>query len=203
MSIRSTFDKQDFLPHGCIDILITEYAVIKELGFSEEESRKESNIKLLSFILKDAKKIFAILLCAGFSNQSKDLRKAMTQFRKKSFGDASLPITSRTRHKVPFFGDDETEPQKPWDLVRTRNFCKEQWAFLAPVFSKERLDLELHSDDILPFIFKDDDVKSGAFGEVHRVTVHPSHQENPVTTVRFFQCSYHINSSVFTYLKSK
>ena len=186
-------------------MLITEDAVIKELGFSEEESRKESNTKLLNFILKDAKKIFAILLCAGFSNQSKDLRKAMTQFRKRSFGDASLPITSGTRHKVPFFGDDKSEPQpeRPWDRMRTRNFCKEQWAFLAPVFSKERLDLELHSDDILPFILKDDDVKSGAFGEVHRVTVHESHQENPVTTVRFFQCSCHINSSVFTYLKSK
>jgi hypothetical protein len=182
---KSVFDKQEFLPEGCINTLITKCAVIKELALTQEEMKKESNIKLLNFILEEgARKIFAITLCAGLGGQ--DLRKAMTQFRKKNFGDASLPITEETRHKVPFFGNEDTPPKSPWDTVKTRLFCNQQWAFLAPVFSNESLNLRLHADDILPFTCKDDDVKSGAFGEVHQVTVHPSHQKNPVLTVRLF-----------------
>jgi hypothetical protein len=184
---RSVFDKHDFLPHGCIDTLITETAVVKELAFTEENLKKDSNGKLLNFILNQGKRIFAIMLIAGF--KGKDLHKGMTQFRRNKFGDTSLPITEVTKSKVPFFGNDENLPTRPWDSTSVRRFCNEQFAFLAPVFSNERLNLKLHAHDILPFISQDDDVKSGAFGEVHQVTVHPSHHKNPVLTVRFFPYS--------------
>jgi hypothetical protein len=43
--------------------------------------------------------------------------------------------------------------------------------------------LDLHPGVILPFTWQQDDMKSGAFGEVHQVTVHPSHHKDPVLTV--------------------
>jgi hypothetical protein len=178
---KSVFDKRDFLPIGCIDTLITESNVIKELAFSQEEMKESSSTKVLNFVLKEGKNIFAIILIVGL--KGKDLRKALSQFRRSKFGDASLPITDEIKNQLPFFG---VPAKKPWDDVLIRRFCEEQWLFLSPVFSEEKLNLQLHANDILPFICQDDDVKSGAFGEVHQVTVHPSHQENPILTVRFF-----------------
>lgn len=176
---KSAFDKREFLPNGCIDTLITECTVIRELAFTQKMEDK-SNIKLVSFILNEGTKIFAIMLVAGF--KGKDLLRAITQFRKNKLGDKSLPIMEGAENKVPLFWHP---PKGPWDLPSIRRFCNDQWAFLAPVFSKERLNLELYTHDILPFTYQDDDVKSGAFGEVHQVTVHPFHDQNSVLTVRF------------------
>jgi hypothetical protein len=175
---RSVFDRHDFLPDGCIDTLITEDAVMKELGIIPEAKEIRENRKLLNFIRREGRKIFAILLVSRFKGE--DLHKAITQFRKKEIGDASLPITEETKINVPFF----VSTRKPWDTTSIRTFCNEQWLFLAPVFSSERLNLELHANDILPFTGQDGDMKSGAFGEVHQVTVHPQHYTNPVLTVR-------------------
>jgi hypothetical protein len=177
---KSVFDRHDFLPEGCIEALITEPAVIKELAITEET--KDSR-KLLNFVLKEGRKIFAILLVSSFKGEN--LHKAITQFRRKEIGDASLPITEETKNNVPFFNP----PKKPWNTMSIYNFCEVQWRFLAPVFSSERLSLQLHANHILPFTSQDGDVKSGAFGEVHQVTVHPSHYKDPVLTVRFF-CSF-------------
>jgi hypothetical protein len=173
---NSIFDGKDFLPEGCIETLITEATVMKEMGITEET--KEDSRKLLSFILKDGRKIFAILIFSSFKSQA--LREAVTQFRRKKIGDVSLPITDVAN--VPFF----KPPKQPWDNWSVRNFCKGQWIFLAPVFSNEKLNLQLRADHILPFTSQDNDIKSGAFGEVHQVTVHPSHHTNPVLTVRIF-----------------
>ncbi|KAE9363831.1 HET-domain-containing protein [Stipitochalara longipes BDJ] len=172
---KSAFDKEDFLPDGCIDTLITKTAVIKELALTQEDLKKESNQKLVNFILKKGKKIFATMLVAGFKGTQ--LNKAMTQFRKNKLGDSILPITEETKSNIPFFGND---PTRSWGPVSVHGFCRVQRAFLSPVFSKERLNLELHADVILPFTYQEDDVKSGAFGEVHQVTVHPSHHKDPV-----------------------
>jgi hypothetical protein len=173
---RSIFDRHDFLPEGCIETLITEATVMKEMGITEET--KEESRKLLGFILKDGRKIFAILLLSGF--EGKTLREVITQFRRKKIGDASLPITDKT--KVPFF----ISPKQHWNEWWIRNFYERQWILLAPVFSSERLNLQLRADHVLPFTSQDNDIKSGAFGEVHQVTVHPKHHTNPVLTVRIF-----------------
>ncbi len=179
---ESVFDRHDFLPEGCIDKLITEDAVMRELGITPEAKEIEKNRKLLDFILKDGRKIFAILLVSQFKGD--DLQKAIAQFRRNKIGDISLPITEETKIKVPFFNPPK-RPKKPWDTRSIRSFCIEQWLFLAPVFSSERLNLELHANDILPFTGQGSDVKSGAFGKVYQVTVHPQHYTEPVLTVRF------------------
>jgi hypothetical protein len=177
---KSVFDRSEFLPDGCIEKLITKCAVIKELGLTQEDMKKEksSSAKLVEFILNEGRKLFAVMLMSRFKGG--DLQKGMTQFRRNKLGDAFLPITEENESKVPFFNP----PKKPWDRQSIRAFCIEQWAFLVPVFSDESLNLQLHRNEILPFICQGDDVRSGAFGEVHQVTVHPSHHTNPVFMVR-------------------
>lgn len=176
---RSVFDRRDFLPDGCIETLITEDAVMKELGITPEAKETRDPKRLLNFILEEGRKIFAILLVSRFKGE--DLQKAITQFRRNKIGDASLPITEETKVDVPFFN----KPKRPWDTTSIRTFCNEQWLFLAPVFSSERLNLELDANDILPFTGQGGDVKSGAFGKVYQVTVDPQHYTKPVLTVRF------------------
>ena len=177
---KSVFDRSEFLPNGCIEKLITKCAVIKELGFTQEDMKKEkpSSAKLVEFILNEGRKLFAIMLMSRFKGG--DLQKGMNQFRRNKLGDAFLPITEENESKVPFFNP----PKKPWDRQSIRTFCNEQWAFLAPVFSDEYLNLQLHTNEILPFICQGNGVRSGAFSEVHQVIVHPSHYKNPVLMVR-------------------
>jgi hypothetical protein len=152
---RSVFDRLDFLPEGCIKTLVTESAVIncKELALTQEDMNEESNTKLLNFILKKGRKIFAILLIIGFKD--KDLQRATNQFRRSKLGDS---FTEETKSQVPFFGE---HPKSPWEETSIRRFCNEQSAFLAPVFSSESLNLQLHAHDVLPFTGQDGDVKSG------------------------------------------
>jgi hypothetical protein len=176
---KSVFDRRDFLPDGCIETLITEDAVMKELGITPEAKEIRDHKRMVNFILKEGRKIFAILLVSRFKGD--DLQKAINQFRRNKIGDASLPITEEAKMNVLFFNP----PRRPWDTTSIRTFCNEQWLFLAPVFSSERLNLELDANDILPFTGQGGDVKSGAFGKVYQVTVHPQHYTKPVLAVRY------------------
>lgn len=179
---KSAFDNgQDFLPEGCIDKLIVEKAVVEVLttvdsdGETDYGSGLAPDRDLVEFILTgSAKKIFAITILAGL--RAKKLQRAMIQFKNNSFVDDRLPVTAKMLQE-PFF------KKSPWHAAYKKQFCKNQWEFLAPVFSNENSNVELHEHAILPFIRKEDDVKSGAFGEVHQVAIHPSHQIDPVWTV--------------------
>jgi len=181
---ESVFDNDEFLPDGCIDRLITKEAVMSELALSQDDLKKGSNATLVNFILKKGKVLFAILLVSGFHGTQ--LVKAVTQFGMKGMGDSKLPITEEIRRSTPFFGS--------WSQNMSHNFLKKQWAFLSPVFCEEKKNLELHPRVIMPFTCQEDSVKSGAFGEVHQVTVHEAHHKDPVLTVRI-SGTFHVHLS--------
>jgi hypothetical protein len=153
---RSVFDKADFLPEGYIDQLITRTSVLKELRIEDENLGVEYR-ELVPYILHEAKKLFAILVVCD--TEVKKLRKKMMSFKQKGISDNSLPLTL-----------SGGKNQKNNYL-----FENNQWRFLAPVFSDEKLLLDLKRDSILPFIDVDETVKSGAFGEVRKVDIHPAH----------------------------
>jgi len=180
---KSEFDGKEFLPEGCLDDLITYESVLRELGLKEQDMRKGSDEEgLVDFILKPpgAKKVFATLMFCGFTEI--DLRMAISQFKSINFQDTSLPITEKTKRDIPFF---EPTIVNPWRSMKIRHFCDYQWTFLAPVFSNNSLDLDLQPRHILPFIRATKNIDEGAFGDVHRVTIHESHQRDFMTTVRF------------------
>jgi serine/threonine protein kinase len=179
---KSPYDRNAFLPEGYIDELITKSAVMKELELKDLDNM--SDRIAVEFILNHAKKIFAITLGVGFP--SKFLIKVMTQFCNKGFVDAELPITEANMYRIPFIGDGKMKPKSPWTKGYTTMFLEKQWAFLAPVFSKQNQNLELHTSNILPFTHKLDGVKSGAFGEVQQVTIHARHHLDPILMVSLF-----------------
>ena len=165
----------EFLPHGCLDELITAESVTEELEIEDYPANRESKA-LIEFILEEAKKVFAISLISGVTNQI--LRDVMASFMQHRFADASLPI----KHKE----DLDTLPcflSHTWNKRRKRDFWTKQWSFLAPLFSKKQFKMELEPDHILPFIWKGSETKESEFSQVYEVTIHESHHEDPILTV--------------------
>ena len=173
---KSTFDRHDFLPHDRIDKLITRPSVAHALNIDLTRNLASGDERLLNFILQSAKRVFAIILTCHF--RGTDLRRVMTMFRRNHFEDNALPVTNDVLAELDCFN------KKPWSAMERRLFFREQWAFLAPVFSSDNFKMDLEPDHILPFILVDQDTKSGSFNQGFHATIHPSHWTNPVLTVR-------------------
>jgi len=182
--VKSKFDHEvkQFLPGGCIDELVTLEAIIKEIV--EKDQLKPGDLdlqegsakkKVIDFIREKAKKVFAITVVSGL--RGRDLGMAMFQFMGINFIDNSLPVKEGNLSCFHC-------PASPWSRVRIHNFCREQWRFLAPIFSQQNFKVDLEPEHILPFIEKDNLVKEGAFGQVFPVEIHPAHQKDPVLNVR-------------------
>jgi hypothetical protein len=97
----------------------------------------------------------------------------------EEFTDNSLPV------KEEDMENKFSKKKGQWSKFRIYNFCREQWRFLAPVFSQQNFKIDLEPDHILPFIEKSNLVKEGAFGRVFPVEIHPAHQKDLVLNVRF------------------
>jgi hypothetical protein len=185
--VWSKFDPEakQFLPEGCIDELVTLESIIKELYEKdqlnpEDLDLQEGSVKknFIDFVRGPAKKVFAITVVSGL--RGRELGLAMRKFRSINFTDNSLPVKEGNAAQVACFGNTAS----PWSKTRIHNFCREQWRFLAPVFSQQKFTVNLEPPHILPFIEKDNLVKEGAFGQVFRVEIHPAHQKYPVLKVR-------------------
>jgi hypothetical protein len=175
---KSAFDRHDFLPHDRIDKLITRPSVAHALNIDLTSNLTTfGEESLLNFILQSAKRVFAIILTCNFHDWM-DLRIVMQKFKRKHFEDKALPVTSDVLAELGCFH------KKPWSAMERRLFFREQWAFLAPVFSSDNFKMDLEPDHILPFILVDQDTKSESFNQVFHATIHPAHWTNPVLTVK-------------------
>lgn len=173
---RSTFDRYDFLPHDRIDKLITRTSIANALDLDLTRTLASRDKCILNFILQSAKRVFAIMLTCHF--RGFDLRRVMETFRRKHFDDDALPVTSDALSELGCFN------KRPWSAMERRLFFREQWAFLAPVFSSDNFRMDLEPDHILPFILVDQDTTKGISNQVVHATIYPSHWTNPVLTVR-------------------
>lgn len=180
--VNSHFDthSRDFVPEGIIDRFVVSEAVWTELGLTEHTEKNEN---LIRYIVESAKILFVITLeVLGKS----DLVWAMESFQYYKFTDGNLP-----------FIDEEPGPGYPtsesfgralskidrdgdvWSAARRRGFHNLQWKYLAPVFSTATKSYEFPADTVLPFIFKDNMVKEGGFGQVWQVKIHDEHLRDP------------------------
>jgi hypothetical protein len=184
----SKFDpeKRQFLPEGCLQELLTSETIIKELQddllASQCVDPPDDLIEMLvDFILQKAKKVFATTVLSGL--RVGRLTHSMFEFMDLEFTDDCLPVT---------YGKMETIFSKGtrWSPFTIHNFYREQWRFLAPVFSKKSFKVNLEPDHILPFIEKNNFGKEGAFGQVFQVQVHLAHQMDQVPNVSaiFIHC---------------
>lgn len=175
------FDNREFFPEGSIEPLITKKSVIDELAIRKETLQEKSTEEFLDFVLTRGRRLLAILINIGLTGEK--LAVATRQFMEIGFGDASLPITNDNVHNVPFFGK-KTDRQLRWDSRLKREFRFKQFEYLAPIFSKDKLDMELDAQHIFPFVARHGDRKVGGFGEVYQVDPHPAHHKTPILTVR-------------------
>lgn len=157
--------KQNFIPSGVVNQIVTRKSITEELGAAEDD--------LINFILRSAKKLFTISLICGLNNRK--LKKAMVHFKNGCAVDEQLPVDiplDRTPH--PWF------PSTPWSKLKKTEFLNKQWMLLAPVFPAGFVKLNLKQEHIFPFTFVDKETKEGTFGAVYQVTIHEAHQEEPL-----------------------
>lgn len=183
---RSKFgEKQEFLPEGYLDRLFTRQALKDDL-FVDKVSFDAEDEKLIDFITRSAKKVFATAYCVLGSGGSA-LLPTMMYFQSIGFSDKALPIENlqtvgRTRDAqrevpFPFNRNRNITLRRTWAPMRIRNFYQSQWMFLAPVFSRGHFHHILSPDVVLPFIWVNNVTKGGRFSKVYEVEIHECHQQ--------------------------
>lgn len=172
---------RDFVPAHCLEELITEDAVIAELGVDmrDEEAAKKAK-ELASWISKFCKNVFATTILCGVLPPS--LFPVMQEFMINHFDDAHLPVRYEEKGEAntwPLFFQTEY-----WDRRLRREFKEKQWQVQVPIFTDAEIKVNLDMDHILPIISVDEDTREGTFGKVYQVTIHRNHMESPMLKVR-------------------
>lgn len=182
-----------FLPQGSIDFLISNDnmdSISKIMGVQGGEETGS----LMQYILGRARKVFAIAVHSGIHGE--DLLTAMNMLEQHNISDESLPLTEeRLQHLQhqelpPEIGCSDAVAssgrEQIWTIARVGSFLDNQWKFLAPVFSLEKLNHELHQRLILPFTYKEE-ISQGAYGKVFKCKIHELHLTGRQHSVRLTQ----------------
>lgn len=181
-----------FIPIDILNSLLTQDAIEKELQtYGITRGRKD-----LSSYVKDihtkAKKIFAVLLCRSKGD-------SIFSFIDEGIGDKDLPLRRcEPRNAVSLGANNHalrlciyghqgcglrsTSVESGWSRQDVRDFCRDQWLVLAPVFQQHQdgpiPHFELEDNVILPFIEEDKcQISSGGYGRVWKVKIHVAHQK--------------------------
>lgn len=168
--VATDFDdrKDQFLPEGRLSVLVTEQSVRHELGMDNADNL---DVGLISWILDEAKKVFAITIIIGVK-----LKRAMKAFHMLRFGDDMLPIEEPGLERSGNGAVSKMFNPHIWGKARKRAFYREQWSMLAPVFRRNQELTSLPAQSILPFTWVNKATSEGHFSRVFEVLLHPSHQ---------------------------
>ncbi|KAI8952463.1 hypothetical protein F4801DRAFT_599888 [Xylaria longipes] len=155
--------EEKYLPEGCLDDLITEATIRKELSqgaaFLQSLENEQQFIKAIN---QRAKKVFATAVLTKLKGVI--VYNAINKFE---ITDEKLPIEQ---------DDNFISSLGEWDAEQ---FWKHQWKFLAPVFVEDTLEYHLETNHILPFMEVGGQQKEGTFGVVSEVAIHEAHQRHP------------------------
>lgn len=179
-----------FVPQSRVIELLTPSRIYEELEFNLNSS-SDIDDGIVDYIYTSAKLLFCITLSARLCGNG--LYEAMRTFHQGGLKDTDLPISGKKYPELLVPGKDfitltkhNSFKTKAWinNLRACTDFTTGQWQYLAPVFtsSSETMDLEEHQ--IMPFTEVGSIRKQGTFGNVYQVTIHPSHQKNPLRKVR-------------------
>ncbi|KAM7209962.1 hypothetical protein V8F06_014655, partial [Rhypophila decipiens] len=191
-SIESKFDRDGriFLPRGDdgLDGLLTPENIDAELKVDVEKSEPAKQITedevraVKAYIRRDANLVFAIV--ANIIAQDGVPLVVMKHLMDANFNDKCLPIEPRSADQPHVLSNIKWWNQKKGR--RIDKFCWGQWQFLAPVFSVEgggsSMNQAFRTSCIMPFTKRYDDnadANEGAFGQVTKFTIHPSHLIDP------------------------
>jgi len=179
--VESEFDgaSGEFVPEGSINA-ITKKDIEEEFRDFENDAAFSD---VVEFIHSKAKRLFAIALCGGIVEHPA-FYDTMTLFMNEGFSDEKLPIKpwGSTPHELTLICG--------WSpLPKIRNFYKEQWQFLVPVFqvtteNQEDSNHDFERNRILPLTKCSEGFDSGSFGKVYKYKIHPQHLIDPENSVR-------------------
>lgn len=149
--------QKSFVPDGALDECIDDAVAGKIL---ENHQLEPYAIKTaVAAIVNGGRKVFATLLTIRRA-EAIVLFIANDHLQGERI-DSRLPFSKESLH---FIAPDVAE-----------EFYEEQWHFTAPILSRQFHHRSLDAETILPFVqskFRGE----GAFGKVHQITVHRSHQ---------------------------
>ncbi|XXH04156.1 hypothetical protein Hte_010569 [Hypoxylon texense] len=144
--VESAIDHQDFLPRDSFESLITPQCV--QIVIESSAGKERISPSLAEFVFQKARKIFAILAIT-----STEILPAFESLRQYNFTDEDLPISRDTADDNCDINDTDREcthslpfhvfHHPPWDRSTIMRFYNEQWKFLAPVFTHNRLTQQL------------------------------------------------------------
>ena len=155
---RRNADSQHFVPQDVLPSLMSQELVRKILSETKLEHYRIE--ELAHAIVPGAQKIFAILVLIGRPELILVFIED-DQLQPNSL-DHKLPLQLNKLHAVL---DDESA---------VLGFYREQWAFIAPIFSPSSMPRILEKNTILPFT-ESSSVGEGGFGAVHAIQIDPSH----------------------------
>lgn len=189
---------RSFLPSTYVDELITRPA-LRDVLLDEEESEEDPDgEELVNFIFDHAKVVFATVVMCGVRRN--DLYQAMKRFQEHHFTDQSLPVKEHESKTSPCFKVPLKKREQFWIALNTHAFLRNQFIFLAPIFSKSIFEIKLEPGHILPFTEKSSEPKEGTFSHVYRVKIHDAHRGDLELTVSFlltkiYNCTFECKSN--------
>jgi hypothetical protein len=201
-SLLSPFTSQDFIPMDCLQQLITQASVEKELArlkhlptmfaptwisprniaiepgkVRHSVSRLQSRSTTDLLALKIYRKVFAILLLIGQPT-------ALVHFIEEGVCDADLPLLkvggpAKGANKFELRGRHSTKVLscfKGWGLGSLEKFQERQWMLLPASFiSTDTTGIPHHdfdSSEILPFVDWEKVSDAGGSGQVYKAKIH-------------------------------
>ncbi|KAL2694700.1 hypothetical protein Neosp_001286 [[Neocosmospora] mangrovei] len=182
-AMQENTEGKEFIPADVIASLVSRGAVEAELV---DIVKGDKLVKVVNYVLnRPAIKIFLILALS-------DHIEAMPNICDSGFGDEHLPLGEQPTigggKQLQSLGQDTDttsvlSPLLSWKLVKRRRFLEKQWAFMAPIFTKERFAHRLHPRCPLPFIpfTENDQAQNGTWGgmsgSIQEIKVHAAHQK--------------------------
>ncbi|KAJ8117109.1 hypothetical protein OPT61_g1616 [Boeremia exigua] len=186
----SNFDglERDFLPERQLSRLITHDTIMDELDkfvgglgdvrngvkrrLLERTYDLEARENLATWILSNAHRTFAITVQCSL--RPLHLLLTMAIFRDTGFTDEDLPLSDPrvTTPSTRYWKKDI------WPPGKLQDFYEKQWRCLVPVFRPGKYHYDLPHNSIVPFTKTDVAPMLGAFSAVHKVKVHPEHQDH-------------------------
>jgi hypothetical protein len=165
--VKCPLSNQYFLPLAVLDAEINVANVQAELPFQT----RVTSPKLPRTVVREARRIFAILVLIGEVHAIKPLLKA-------GLTDKCLPVSSRQGgDRVLLFSDGRTFCASAiWkEDARVDDFLRTQWEVLAPVFTFTGKHMTIDSLCALPF-GSTEVIGASRFSTIYKSSFHPSHQ---------------------------
>ena len=157
------YEHKQFVPYQSLEQLFTRKTIHDILQLDIVKFYQVSEI--IEVVLRGGLRVFAILVSIRDVGSIVQFIKA-----ERSLGfplDAKLPLD---------FDIAEIYMSTP---SKRQAFIRNQWKFLAPAITSDQLVRELDGHTVLPFTSQRSLEKSGGFGEIYAVKVHPGYHQIP------------------------